>query len=70
VSAALVLLSHLEHVKSIRPSFLISFYLLASLVFDIARARTQWLLPAYLAREAVAGIFMAAVGVKVVVVLL
>ena len=65
-----MLLSHLEHVKSIRPSFLISFYLLASLVFDIARARTQWLLPEYPAREAVAGIFTASVGVKAVVIML
>jgi ATP-binding cassette, subfamily C (CFTR/MRP), member 1 len=37
-------LSHLEHNRSIRPSFLASFYILVTLVFDIARARTHWLL--------------------------
>jgi hypothetical protein len=37
-------LSHLEHRKSARPSFLISFYLVVTTFFDIARVRTQWLL--------------------------
>lgn len=40
----LVLLSHLEHVKSVRPSFLVSVYLFLSLLFDCARVRTEWLL--------------------------
>ena len=40
----LALLSHLEHKRSTRPSFLASFYILVTLVFDIARARTHWLL--------------------------
>ncbi|KAH8664569.1 ABC transporter [Xylariales sp. PMI_506] len=37
-------LSHLEHTKTIRPSFLINFFLLISVLFDIVRIRTQWLL--------------------------
>jgi len=44
VALSLILLSYLEHIKSIRPSFLISVYLLISLVFDVAHVRTQWLL--------------------------
>lgn len=42
---SLVLLSHFEHSKTIKPSDIISIYLFASLLFDIARVRTQWLLP-------------------------
>lgn len=38
-------LSHLEHGKSSRPSFLISFYLGVTALLDIARVRTQWFLP-------------------------
>ncbi|KAI0124180.1 P-loop containing nucleoside triphosphate hydrolase protein [Xylariales sp. AK1849] len=41
---ALALLSHLEHAKTIRPSFLINTYLLTTVLFDAARARTQWLI--------------------------
>lgn len=36
-------LSAAEHVKSTRPSTILSTYLLASVVFDIARLRTAWL---------------------------
>ncbi|KAJ5113968.1 hypothetical protein N7456_002502 [Penicillium angulare] len=45
--AALVIipLVDLEHVRSIRPSFLISAYLLITVLFDLARVRTSWLLP-------------------------
>ncbi|KAK8096968.1 P-loop containing nucleoside triphosphate hydrolase protein [Apiospora kogelbergensis] len=40
---SLAALSHLEHAKSIRPSFIINTYLIATIIFDIARVRTQWL---------------------------
>ncbi|GFF44547.1 hypothetical protein IFM46972_07580 [Aspergillus udagawae] len=40
-----ILLLDLEHVRSIRPSFLVSVYLLISLLLDLARVRTAWLLP-------------------------
>ncbi|KAL6360528.1 hypothetical protein LRP88_06234 [Fusarium phalaenopsidis] len=41
---AIVLLAHIEHVKSIRPSFLLTAYLFVSLLFDAARLRTEWLM--------------------------
>ncbi|RAH74153.1 multidrug resistance-associated protein [Aspergillus aculeatinus CBS 121060] len=43
--AALVLVAvvDLEHVRSIRPSFLVTAYLFTTLLFDIARVRTSWL---------------------------
>ncbi|KAI0465937.1 P-loop containing nucleoside triphosphate hydrolase protein [Xylaria cf. heliscus] len=41
---SLALLSHLEHAKSIRPSFIIIIYLISTILLDIARVRTQWLL--------------------------
>ncbi|PHH66889.1 hypothetical protein CDD81_5241 [Ophiocordyceps australis] len=45
-SGTIVLLAHAEHTKSIRPSFLLTLYLLVSLLFDAARLRTEWLLAA------------------------
>jgi len=66
VSLFLAVLSHLEHIKSIRPSFLISFYLLGSLFLDITRARTQWLLQGH-SHDSIAAILTASVGVKGVV---
>jgi hypothetical protein len=36
-------LIHLEHIKSIRPSFLASIYLLVTLLFDAVWLRTTWL---------------------------
>lgn len=36
------ILSHYEHMRSLRPSTLFSFYLLISPLFDAARARTLW----------------------------
>ncbi|KAK2608594.1 hypothetical protein QQS21_002820 [Conoideocrella luteorostrata] len=59
-------LSHLEHLKSIRPSFLITAYLLASVVLDIARIRTRWL-----GRDdVVASILTASLGLKCVMIVL
>lgn len=40
----IVLLEHAEHVKSVRPSFLLTAYLFVSLLFDAARLRTEWLM--------------------------
>lgn len=42
---AIGLLSPLEHSKSLRPSSLLSVFLLFTTVLDIARTRTGWLLP-------------------------
>lgn len=41
--AGLQLLSHLEHLYFIQPSFLLNLFLSLSLLFDIARVRTLWL---------------------------
>ncbi|KAJ6438338.1 ABC multidrug transporter [Purpureocillium lavendulum] len=62
-SFAIVLLSHLEHVKSIRPSFLLTVYLVASLLFDVARLRTGWLLAASKS-SSFAGVLSACVALK------
>lgn len=37
-------LSHLEHTESPRPSFLVNDFLLLTVLFDIIRVRTQWVL--------------------------
>lgn len=36
-------LSYAEHNRSVKPSFILNTYLLGSLLFDIAHARTLWL---------------------------
>jgi hypothetical protein len=41
---ALAVLSHFEHIRSVKPSFIINIYLLASILFDAARIRTQALM--------------------------
>ncbi|KAL7945596.1 P-loop containing nucleoside triphosphate hydrolase protein [Trichoderma barbatum] len=52
-ACCIVLISHIEHVKSIRPSFLLTSYLFTSLLFDAARLRTEWLLSVNVAYAAV-----------------
>ncbi|PWY88307.1 multidrug resistance-associated protein [Aspergillus heteromorphus CBS 117.55] len=42
---AIVILVDLEHIRSIRPSFLVSAYLFTTLLLDLARVRTAWLIP-------------------------
>ncbi|CZT49492.1 related to multidrug resistance-associated protein [Rhynchosporium secalis] len=63
----LSLLSHLEHTKAIRPSFAITVYLFGSLIFDVARVRTQFLLPT---NESIASVLSATVALKVLILLL
>lgn len=63
----IVLLAHVEHVKSIRPSFVLTIYLFASLLFDAARLRTEWLLEA---DKAYAAVLSAVVAVKVALLVL
>lgn len=43
-SIAILLLSWLEHERSLRPSFIIFSYLFLSVLVDVARVRTTWLL--------------------------
>ncbi|KAF3389371.1 Multidrug resistance-associated protein 1 [Penicillium rolfsii] len=40
-----VILIDLEHFRSLRPSFLVFAYLFVTLLLDIARVRTAWLIP-------------------------
>lgn len=58
---ALGLLSHLEHRHTVRPSATISIYLALACVLDVARIRTQALVPG---QTTVAGLLGAAVAVK------
>lgn len=64
---ALAALSHLEHTKSIRPSYLIEGYLLLTAFFDIARVRTEWLLET---NNAVAGIVTGSLVAKCIMLVL
>jgi hypothetical protein len=38
-------LSYFEHVFRVAPSFIIELYLLLSILFDVVRVRTLWLMP-------------------------
>lgn len=60
----LCLLSHAEHVRSIRPSAIINAYLFITLIFDVARARTLWISGA---PTAIAAVFTVATIVKLLV---
>ncbi|KIM99556.1 hypothetical protein OIDMADRAFT_125496 [Oidiodendron maius Zn] len=61
---ALCFLSHSEHNHSIRPSTIINAYLLLTLPFDAARARTLWL---GRATRPVAAAFTSALGIKLII---
>ena len=60
----LCILSHTEHLYSLRPSAIINIYLIITLPLDVARSRTLWLNGAI---NSVASIFTSAIGVKVVI---
>ncbi|CAN8102283.1 unnamed protein product [Discula destructiva] len=66
----LVILSHLEHTKSIRPSSLISVYLLATVIFDAARVRTQWLRTVPTSDAPYAGVLTASLTLKCAILIL
>lgn len=63
----IALLSHFEHKRSVRPSFLVSLYILITLIFDIARARTHWLMRE---GESIAVILTAIVGLKLIMLII
>ncbi|KAH8427289.1 uncharacterized protein LDX57_005003 [Aspergillus melleus] len=58
---AVALLLDLEHVRSVRPSFLVSTYLFVTLLLDMARVRTAWLVPD---RDAISGVLTTSLGLK------
>lgn len=62
----LCVLSHLEHIRSIRPSAILNGYLVLTLIFDIARLRTLFISHA---SRSIAGCFASMVGVKIMVLL-
>ncbi|GJC82527.1 ABC transporter atnG [Colletotrichum liriopes] len=64
---ALALLSHMEHVRSIRPSTVLCVYLIFSLMFDAVQCRTLWMLPGL---RHLASVFTAALAVKSTIFLL
>lgn len=45
VALVIIVLVDLEHLQSLRPSFLVSAYLIVTLLLDLARVRTSWLVP-------------------------
>ncbi|KAJ5562000.1 hypothetical protein N7535_003537 [Penicillium sp. DV-2018c] len=67
---ALGLLSYAEHMRSVRPSFILNAYLFCSLLFDIARSRTLWLRSADTFNDTIAIVTTVAVGVKLALFLL
>jgi ATP-binding cassette, subfamily C (CFTR/MRP), member 1 len=66
-SLVLIGLSYFEHLRSVKPSFIICGYFFFSLLFDIARARTIWLLEGYVALNTT---FTIATTLKLVLLLL
>ncbi|KAH8712254.1 hypothetical protein GQ44DRAFT_689190 [Phaeosphaeriaceae sp. PMI808] len=62
-SVLLLCLSFFEHMRSIRPSWLLNIYLLLTLVFDTVRSRTYSLSPDL---STIATVFTSRVGVKLV----
>ena len=65
----LCILSYYEHSRSVRPSLVINVYLLLSLLFDIARLRTLWLLHGAVVRN-LAVVMTISTAVKVAVLIL
>ncbi|KXJ97331.1 putative ABC multidrug transporter [Microdochium bolleyi] len=72
LSAALfmVLLSTLDHARSVRPSVVLSAYLFATVLFDIAQVRTLWLSSITYNERAYTSVFSTALAVKVAVLVL
>jgi hypothetical protein len=66
-SLAIVILSHYEHTRSHRPSFLLAFYLCLTVLFRSVMARTYWSLETY---HTVASIALTALVVQIVMAVL
>lgn len=66
----LIALSYAEHTRSVRPSFILNAYLLCSLLFDIARARTLWLRSSNSFNDIIAAVTTVAVGGKLLLIIL
>lgn len=57
----ILLLSRLEHSRSVKPSFVLNIYLLASVVFDAVQARTLFLRHD---KSAILGLFTTGIAIK------
>ena len=68
VAGAIVLmvLSFLEHMRTVRPPLLLNLYLLLSFVFDIARSRTYSITPGI---DTISNVFNTRVGVRLILAL-
>ncbi|KAI3326783.1 putative ABC transporter [Xylariaceae sp. AK1471] len=64
VSLALVYISSVEHVRSVRPSSIINAYILFSVVLDAAQARTLWIRPL---PRVIPAVFTTAIAAKTLV---
>ena len=69
VAIQLVALSWIQDARSVKPSSLLVLYLLFTLLFDVAQARTLWLQDAQ-SLTSIPAVFTAAVGIKTVFLLL
>ncbi|KAK4157426.1 ABC transporter [Chaetomidium leptoderma] len=67
---AVFLFSYAEHTRAVRPSSILNTYLLSTLMFDIAHARTLWLRAADQPNHAIAYISVATIVVKSIVLVL
>lgn len=67
VTLPMLLLSHLEHCKALRPSSILCTYLFFTLLLDIPRARTLWMSHQWVAASAT---LQAAMVIKVSILLL
>ena len=63
-SIGLCLLSHMEHLHSVRPSALINIYLIITLPFDVARSRTYFL---HNETRTIAAVFTSALAIKILI---
>lgn len=59
-----VILSHLEHLRSVKPSSVLALFFFFTLLFDIPRARTQWAIPGL---NAIPDVFIGSMGLKAIV---
>lgn len=64
------LLSYAEHTRAVRPSSILNSYLLVTLLFDIAHARTLWLRAADHLNQVIAYLATTAVVVKSIILVL
>ncbi|KAK3325989.1 P-loop containing nucleoside triphosphate hydrolase protein [Apodospora peruviana] len=66
----MIVLSFLEHSRSLRPSVLIDAYLFLTILFDIAQTRTLWLASTNTDETTFSRVFTAALAVKALLILL